>query len=92
MKPFHDKLSMSKFLCFIHLPQSHTVYDKFISLYSRKLLLKIMASAYSFVLNIVILINITINKTHNIHDSVKKTIYAATTYNFAVNIVMMINT
>ena len=50
-----------------------------------------MASAYSFVLNIVILINITINKTHNIHDSVKKTIYAATTYNFAVNIVMMIN-
>ena len=36
-------------------------------------------------------INITINKTLNIHDSVKKIIYAASTYDFAVNIVTVIN-
>ena len=30
-----------------------------------------MASAYDFAVNIVMLINITINKTLNIHDSVK---------------------
>ena len=54
-----------------------------------KLLPKILASAYDFAVNIVMLINITItiNKTHNIHDS----IYAASTYDFAVNIVMVIN-
>ena len=54
-----------------------------------KLLAKILASAYDFAINIVMLINITItiNKTHNIHDS----IYAASTYDFAVNIVMVIN-
>ena len=50
-----------------------------------------MASAYEFAVNIVMLINITINKTRNIHDSVKKIIYAASTYDFAVNIVMVIN-
>ena len=50
-----------------------------------------MASAYDFAVNIVLLINITINKTHNIHDLVKKKIYATSTYNFAVNIVMVIN-
>ena len=37
-----------------------------------KLLAKILASAYDFAVNIVMLINITINKTHNIYDSVKK--------------------
>ena len=42
-----------------------------------KLLAKILASAYDFAMNIVVMfINITINKTHNIHDS----IYAASTY------------
>ena len=53
-----------------------------------KLLAKILASAYDFAINIVMLINITItiNKTHNIHDS----IYAASTYDFPVNIAMVI--
>ena len=37
------------------------------------------------------LINITINKTLTIYDSVKKIIYAASTYDFVVNIVIMIN-
>ena len=35
-----------------------------------KLLAKILAYAYDFAVNIVTLINIAINKTHNIHDSV----------------------
>ena len=35
-----------------------------------KFLAKILASAYDFAVNIVILIDITNNKTHNIHDSV----------------------
>ena len=35
-----------------------------------KLLAKILSSAYDFAVNIVMLINITINKTHNIRDSV----------------------
>ena len=35
-----------------------------------KLLAKILSSAYDFAVNIVMLINITINKTHNIHDMV----------------------
>ena len=53
-----------------------------------KLLAKILASACDFAVNIIMLINITItiNKTHNIHDS----IYAASTYDFAVNIFMVI--
>ena len=53
-----------------------------------KLLAKILACAYDFAVNIVMLINITItiNKTHNIHES----IYAANTYDVAVNIVMVI--
>ena len=48
---------------------------------------KILASAYDFGVNVVMLINITItiNKTHNIYDL----IYAASTYDF-VNIVMVI--
>ena len=50
-----------------------------------------MASAYNFAVNIVKLINITINKTHNIHDSVIKIIYSASTYDLVVNIVMVIN-
>ena len=50
-----------------------------------------MVSAYDFAINIVMLINVTINKTLNIHDLVKKIIYAASTYDFAVNIVMVIN-
>ena len=37
-----------------------------------KMLAKILASGYDFAANIVILINITIDKTHNIYDSVKK--------------------
>ena len=48
---------------------------------------KILASAYDFGVNVVVLINITItiDKTHNIYDL----IYAASTYDF-VNIVMVI--
>ena len=54
-----------------------------------KLLAKILASAYDFAINIVMLINITItiNKTHNIHDL----IYSVSTCNFAVKIVMVMN-
>ena len=70
----------------------HTVYHEFISLYALKFLLKIMASAYDFTVNIAMLINIIItNKTFNIHDLVKNIIYAASTYDFAVTIVMAIN-
>ena len=42
-------------------------------------LAKILASAYDFAVNIVIWINITINKTNNIHVTVLKIIYAART-------------
>ena len=35
-----------------------------------KLLVKILACVYEFDVNIFMLINITINKTHNIYDSV----------------------
>ena len=66
LNPFHDKLSMSKALCFICLATSHTVYDNFFSLY----FLKIMTN--DFAVNIVMLINIIISKTHNIHDSIEK--------------------
>ena len=38
-----------------------------------------MGSVYDFAVNIVMLINITINKTLSIYDSVKKTTYAAST-------------
>ena len=31
-----------------------------------------MASTYDFAVNIIMLINISINRRHNIHDSVKK--------------------
>ena len=37
---------------------------------SLKLLAKILVSAYDFAVNIVMLINITNNRTHNIHGSV----------------------
>ena len=37
-----------------------------------KILAKILASTYDFAVNIVMLINITFNKTHNIYDLVKK--------------------
>ena len=37
-----------------------------------KLLAKILASAYNFAVVIVMLINISVNKTHNIDDSVEK--------------------
>ena len=37
-----------------------------------KFLPKILVRAYDFAVNIVMLINITKNKTHNVHDSVKK--------------------
>ena len=50
-------------------------------------LAKILASAYDFAVNIVMWINITINKTNNIHVTVLKIIYAARTY---VNITMVI--
>ena len=52
-----------------------------------KLLDKILASAYDFGVNIVMLINITvtINETYNIYDL----IYAASTYDFK-NIIMVI--
>ena len=53
---------------------------------SLKLLAKILGSAYDFAVNIVMSINITNNKTHDIHDS----IHAAITYDFTVNIVMVI--
>ena len=35
-----------------------------------KLLSKILVRVYDFAVNIVMLINITKNKTHNVHDSV----------------------
>ena len=70
----------------------HTVYHEYISLYALKFLLKIMASAYDFAVNIAMLINIIIaNKTFNIYDLVKNIICTASTYDFAVNIVMAIN-
>ena len=58
----------------------------FLIFISPKILAKILASVYNFAVNIVMLINITLNKTHNIHDL----IYAASIYDFAVNIVMVI--
>ena len=50
-----------------------------------------MANAYDFAVNIVMLINYTINKARNTHDSFKKIIYAASAYDFTVNIVTVIN-
>ena len=72
--PFIHRASQSKISFLIFIPL--------------KLVAKILACTYDFAVNIVMLINITItiNKTHNIHDS----IYAASTYDFAVNIVMVI--
>ena len=42
----------------------------FLTFIPLKLLAKILAYAFDFAVNIVTLINIAINKTHNIHDSV----------------------
>ena len=44
----------------------------FLVLIPIKILAKILASTYDFAVDIVMLINITINKIHNIHDSIKK--------------------
>ena len=64
-----------KDLCFISWVIQSTI--NFLMFIPLKLLAKILASAYDFAMNIVVMfINITINKTHNIHDSV----YAASTY------------
>ena len=67
MNPFHDKLSMSKALCFTVYSQPEVNNLVFIPL---KILAKILASAYNFAVNIVMLTNITNNKTHNIYDLV----------------------
>ena len=48
------------------------------------LLAEILASTYDFAVNIVMVINITINKTLNIYDSVKKIIYSPSTNDLAV--------
>ena len=74
----------------IFYPFSHRATQStinFLTFIPLKLLAKILASAYDFAVNIVMMINITIaiNKTHNIHDL----IYAAITYVF-VNIVTVI--
>ena len=52
-------------------------------LLTQKLLAKILAATYDPTANIVMVISITIMKTLNIHDSVKKIIYAAGTYDIA---------
>ena len=44
----------------------------FLIFISLKLLAKMLASAYDFAVDIVMLINISVNKTHNIDDSVEK--------------------
>ena len=54
------------------------------SVYVLKVLTKILASTYDFAVNFVMVINIAINKTLNIYDSVKKFVYAASTQDFAV--------
>ena len=57
----NNKLTMSKVLCFIRLD---TI--------SFLIFIPLLARAYDFAVNIVMLINITIttNKTHNIHGSI----------------------
>ena len=52
-------------------PQSHTVYNKLRPKYVEKLLAEILASTYDFAVNIVMVINITINKTFSIYDLIK---------------------
>ena len=49
---------------------SHTDYVEFFNFFTLKLLAKTLASAYDFAVKIVMLINITNNKTHNIHGLV----------------------
>ena len=59
----------------LHYPFSHEATQSaitFLFFIPLKILAKILASGYDFAVNIVILINITIDKTHNIYDSVKK--------------------
>ena len=60
-------------------------------LLTQNLLAKILASTYDPTTNIVMVISITIIKTLNIHDSVKKIIYAASPYDPTANIVIVIN-
>ena len=60
-------------------------------LLTQKLVAKILAATYDPTANIVMVISITIMKTLNIHDSVKKIIYSAGTYDPTANIVMVIN-
>ena len=69
LNPFHDKLRMSKALCFIHLAKEQQSPINFLIFIPLTLPAKILAGAYDFGENIVMLINI-INKTHNIHDTV----------------------
>ena len=56
--PFSHRATLSAINFFIFIPL--------------KLLAKILASAYNFAVDIVMLINISVNKTHNIDDSVEK--------------------
>ena len=55
---------------FSHRATLHAI--NFLIFIPLKLLAKILASAYNFAVDIVMLINITVNKTHNIDDSVEK--------------------
>ena len=61
---------MSKALCFIRLDRETQSAINFLIFIPLKLLVKMLASAYDFAVDIAMLINITINKTHNIYDSV----------------------
>ena len=53
--PFSHRATLSAINFLIFIPQ--------------KLLAKMLASAYDFAVDIVMLINISVNKTHNIDDS-----------------------
>ena len=71
---------MSKALCFIRLANTVTQSAiNFLMFVPLRRLAKILARAYDFAVNIVMWINITINKTNNIHVTVLKIIYAART-------------
>ena len=63
---FSDKLSMSKTWC--HGSTQFAI--NLLIFIPLKLLANILSSAYDFAVNIVMLINITNNKTRNIHDLV----------------------
>ena len=61
---------MSKALCFIRLARETQSAINFLIFIPLKILVKMLASAYDFAVDIAMLINITINKTHDIYDSV----------------------